>query len=158
VTTALFHIGIFLTLMVHAPAAVRTGADLNLFPASLRFSVPKAEDLDRGYLEGSLSSPAMVSIQVNGPEGEPWNLYLVCEHPLFFPADLDKPFHHLAWKFRNEPSGRYRPLEIGRQYILSGRSAARVELDFRFYVDWSDPPADYTMEILFEVERERSVD
>ena len=75
-----------------------------------------------------------------------------------FTQDLDKPFDHLAWKFRSEPSGRYRPLEIGRQHILSGRSAARVELDFRLYVDWSDPPAHYTMEILFEVERESSAD
>ena len=120
---------------------------------SIRFPVPTAQDLDRGYVESHLSlGQSDLSIQTSVPGMTAWKLYITTEQPFFTPANLNKPHNDILWKLRDESESKYRPVGLQRTLVSTGRSTRNIELDFRLVLEWTDPPAEYIAEILFSLE------
>ena len=96
-----------------------------------------------------------MTIQINNNSTSQWNLYIICEQPLFSPEDMNKPCYHLLWKLNGEPETKYRPISLQQYPIAIGRSSMNINLDFRLKLNWSDPPAEYRIQILFILESNR---
>ena len=117
---------------------------------NLRFPVPTAEDLDRGYLD--IQFCHRLSSQIDIRSVRWWNLYISTDHPFFTPVYFNKPNTDLLWKLRNEPERCFRPVDLQEKLITSGNSSKSIDLDFRLMLDWTDPSAEYSIKIKFSLE------
>lgn len=124
---------------------------IKLNRVSIAFPTPVAEDLDRGYIDGRYTETVDLSMQVGGSGNKSWHLYISCEQPYFMPVHINKPHYDLMWKLKSDPDSKYRSIRHGRTHVVSGRSVVRVDLDFRMSVGWQDTPANYIIELLFEI-------
>ena len=144
---------IFFTVLTLPPLILSSNGSIQMNRIIINFPIPRAEDLNKGFLDihHSVGRPDL-SIQTNVSETVPWNLYITTEHPFFMPVRLNKPHYDLLWKLSSEPDSKFRPLALQRVRVASGKSSLNVNLDFRLKIGWNDPPAEYSIEIMFELE------
>lgn len=144
--------------VISLPSFLMGQIQLNRF--ILDFPVPTAFDLDRGYIEANRgSSVPDLSVKVNKLSTSSWSLFIITEQPYFTPVNLNKPHYNLLWKLSSESESRYRPVSLQKSVVRVGRASGNVDIDFRLKLDWSDPPANYSMEVVFILEvAEKQID
>jgi hypothetical protein len=62
----------------------------------------------------------------------------------------------LKWKFDHENANSYRKVRTYNQLVASGSGVANVTkyIDLRMLLDWSDPPAGYSLGLTFTLKAE----
>jgi len=126
---------------------------LNIYEVRIQFPVPSSEDLHRGYLDAHISSSGPLYVQIDSPEGTPWQLNIKTTDPYFSPVHYHKPHYDLLWKQHHEPDALFRPVNLQEFGVMTGTSSLRIELDFRIHLDWDDPPGEYNLDVIFELEK-----
>jgi len=126
---------------------------LRIYEVRIQFPIPIAEDLHQGYVDARVSSSGPLPIQIDVPEGIAWQLNVQTIDPYFSPVQWHKPHYDLLWKQHHEPDALFRPLNLQEIGVVTGTSSMRVELDFRLKIDWTDPPGEYNLDVIFELER-----
>ncbi len=142
---------ICLILYVFTFPVLSSNGQIQLNRFNLRFPVPTAEDLNKGYIDAHYSASDL-AVQINTTSSSVWNFYIMSEQPFFSPENFNKPCYHLLWKLSSEPESKYRPVSLQKCQVATGRSLTNINLDFRLKLSWSDPPAEYGLEILFVLE------
>ena len=118
-------------------------------PHYLLFPPPTAEDLNRGYIDLNYNSDeADIRVQVNNYRAVKQQIIIQSDSPFFMPYNLKKPIGHLFWKLHGEPETRYRPLTLFAVQVLQIQSSQEIRIDFRLQINWKDPPANYSVEII----------
>lgn len=148
--------GIVLILLGSGIYSIVSGNDsyMRIEPVRIAFPAPEKEDLKRGYVEALNNlEGTQIFILSGDPHSFRWRLYLSTEQPYFNPVQLNKSRHDLLWKLHHESENRYQPVSLHRTEIISGSNVAQVQIDFRLKIGWQDEPAQYILEVMFELEK-----
>ncbi|MCG2755760.1 MAG: hypothetical protein L6247_09395 [Desulfobacteraceae bacterium] len=150
-------LAIFFTLVVCSNAWA-TGLSLSLDTFSINFSTPAERSLDDGYIEkDNRTNVHAVKVRISGgDEGRSWKLYVRADDSMLSPGVYGKGCGDLKWKFDHENANSYRKLRTDNQLVASGSGVANVTkyIDLRMLLDWSDPPAGYSLELIFTLKAE----
>ena len=109
------------------------------------------EDLDLGYKDLRAAGERDLSVRAEAPDRQEWVLTLRAEQVCFMPAALQKSHTDLLWKLSEEPAASFRPLSMQPVEAARGRAAQTVNIDLRLKLGWDDKPADYMLDIIFEL-------
>ncbi|MDA3835816.1 MAG: hypothetical protein PF495_20790 [Spirochaetales bacterium] len=153
--TILLFLVIFFTFVSSACA---TGLSLSLNTFSINFSTPTERALDDGYIDkDSMVNVHAVKVRVSGgDEGQSWKLYVRADDSMLSPGVYGKGCGDLKWKFDHENANSYRKVRTYNQLVASGSGVANVTkyIDLRMLLDWSDPPAGYSLGLTFTLKAE----
>ena len=154
--TILSFLTLFFTLVYSNAWA--TGLSLSLDTFSVNFSTPTERSLDDGYIEkDSRINIHPVKIRINGgDESQSWKLYVRADDSMLSPGVYGKGCGDLKWKFDHENANSYRKVRSSNQLVASGSGVANVTkyIDLRMLLDWSDPPAGYSLGLIFTLKAE----
>ena len=135
-----------------------TGPSLSLDTFSVNFSTPTERSLDDGYIDkDSGVNIHAVKVRINGgDEGQRWELYVRADDSMLSPGVYGKGCGDLKWKFDHENANSYRKVRTYNQLVASGSGVANVTkyIDLRMLLDWSDPPAGYSLGLIFTLKAE----
>lgn len=134
-------------------------ADLGMIvrPVPLYFPNATIEDLNRGYiLHGPFRTTQALVVRVRDTGPKPWKLLLRSRDDFFRPQVLRKPVTHLEWKLNGEDSNTYRDLHQYDQAVYIARNGGDqdIRIDFRLQTTWEDPPAAYSLDLVFTLQEE----
>jgi hypothetical protein len=144
----------FIFLILYVPTILSGNhSAIRMNAMQITFPIPSKEDLERGYVEaiGNLEG-LQAFIQSQNNENNHWRLFMLTEQPYFIPIQMNKPHYDLLWKLHQDSESKYQPVRLHRTEIISGISTTQIQIDFRLKVSWRDEPAQYILEVLFELE------
>lgn len=155
ITILIFPAIFFIIVCSNAWAA---GLSLSLDTFSIRFLTPKESSLDDGYIEkDSRVNVHAVRVRINGGNKDQiWKLYVRADDNMFSPGVYAKGSGDLKWKFDHENANSYRKVRAYNQLVVSGSGVANAtkHIDLRMLMDWSDPPASYSLGLTFTLKVE----
>jgi len=143
---------------IFVSSAWATGPSLSMNTFSINFSTPTERSLDDGYIDkDSRVNVHSVKVRINGgDEGQNWKLYVRAANSMFSPGVYGKGCGDLKWKFDHENANSYRKVRNYNQLVASGSGVANATkyIDLRMLLDWSDPPAGYSLGLTFTLKVE----
>lgn len=139
--------------------AAEGGAEPSLVvrPVPLSFPTPTIEDLNRGFMtRGAFRTTQGLLIRVRSDTMDPWRLTMRARDGYFQPLSLRKSVRHLQWKLNEDDVNEYRDVTHYEQLIYFSRQGGNEDLrmDFVMITQWADPPAAYSLDLLFTVHME----
>ena len=145
-------------LFTFASGVWATGPSLSLDTFNINFSTPAEHSLDDGYIDkDSRTNIHAVKVRISGgDEGQSWKLYVRADDSMLSPGVYGKGCGDLKWKFDHENANSYRKVRSSNQLVASGSGVANVTkyIDLRMLLDWSDPPAGYSLGLIFTLKAE----
>ncbi len=118
---------------------------------NVTFDTPTALTLDAGASEiGAATNDYALLITVDGGDtGKGWSLHIKAANSLFLPGVMAKGCEDVRWKQDGDGANAYRLLTTTESLVEArpGGGPAIIRLDLRMLVDWSDPPAAYSLDM-----------
>lgn len=147
-------LSLFLLLISHSAFC---DVALSVRPIPLSFPIPTVEDLNRGYMtRGAFRTTQGLVVRVRSEDTTPWRLTMRSRDSHFAPPSLRKPVNHLQWKLNEDDINEYRDLTLYEQTVFSSTRGGNedIRIDLVLITQWADPPAAYSLDLLFTVHLE----
>jgi hypothetical protein len=150
---------IFLVIFFTPVSSVwSAGPSLSMNTFNINFSAPTELSLDDGYIDkDSRVNVHAIKLKINGgDEDQNWKLYVRAANSILSPGAYGKDCGDLKWKFDHENENSYRKIRNYNQLVASGSGVANATkyIDLRMMLDWSDPPASYSLGLTFTLKVE----
>ena len=147
----------FLAMLLFSYNAMAGEPTLSLQTFHARFSTPTKQALNNGYIEKDRRKNINAfKITVYAGDGQGWKLYVKADSHMFSPGAYGKKCGDLKWKFDHENNNSYRRMKTSNQLVATGSGKTNITkyIDLKMLLDWSDPPANYNIGLIFSLKVE----